>query len=46
MFSRWPRYLYQGPAGEIWSVVHLPMKQGLVYSVMGEIEFVGDAAYL
>jgi hypothetical protein len=24
MFSRWPRYLYQGPAGEMWSVVHFP----------------------
>lgn len=24
MFSRWPRYLYHGPAREMWSVVHLP----------------------
>jgi len=25
MFSRWPRYLSQGPAAEMWSVVHLPL---------------------
>ena len=25
MLSRWPRYLSQGPAAEIWSVVHLPL---------------------
>ena len=25
MFSRWPRYLSHGPAGEMWSVVHLPL---------------------
>jgi hypothetical protein len=25
MLERWPRYLYQGPAGEMWSVVHLPV---------------------
>ena len=24
MLSRWPRYLSQGPAMEMWSVVHLP----------------------
>ena len=24
MLGRWPRYLYQGPAGEMWSVVHFP----------------------
>ena len=24
IFSRWPRYFSQGPAIEIWSVVHLP----------------------
>ena len=24
MFSRWPRKRSQGPAGEMWSVVHLP----------------------
>jgi hypothetical protein len=24
MLERWPRYLYQGPAGEMWSVVHFP----------------------
>ena len=25
MLSRWPRYLSQGPAIEMWSVVHLPL---------------------
>ena len=25
MLSRWPRYLSQMPAGEMWSVVHLPL---------------------
>ena len=25
MFSRWPRYFSQGPAMEMWSVVHLPL---------------------
>lgn len=25
MLSRWPRYFSQGPAMEIWSVVHLPL---------------------
>ena len=25
MLSRWPRYLSQGPAMEMWSVVHLPL---------------------
>jgi hypothetical protein len=25
MFSRWPRYFSHGPAGEMWSVVHLPL---------------------
>ena len=24
MFDRWPRYRSHGPAGEMWSVVHLP----------------------
>merc|ERR1711962_669223 len=24
MFSKWPLYLSQGPAAEMWSVVHLP----------------------
>ena len=24
MLSRWPRYFSQGPAMEMWSVVHLP----------------------
>ena len=37
MFSRWPRYLYQGPAGEMWSVVHLPLSRNQYTSVTEDV---------
>ena len=37
MLVRWPRYLSHGPAGEMWSVVHLP-------TAFGEHPHVGEVA--
>lgn len=47
MLSRWPRYLSQGPAMEMWSVVHLPLalistsvscgRQGVQWSAAREV---------
>mmetsp|Transcript_21668 Transcript_21668/g.54538 ORF Transcript_21668/g.54538 Transcript_21668/m.54538 type:complete len:229 (-) Transcript_21668:40-726(-) len=37
MLSRWPRYLSQGPAMEMWSVVHLPL--ALIRMVASSMEW-------